>query len=299
MEIMDLLDKGVFGPYERSSQNEVRIHCPHPERHEGGVDHNPSCYLNLQKLVYFCHTCGSGSHVNNILKYLGEGHVNLQSSNVHFEENAYAEKVIDPIVLNCWNYVPMMWVSEGFNRDVLSAHSIGYDFVNKRITVPIFNHLGELVAISGRTIHNKKYCKEHRIPRYKFYKYELLEYQPSNYNPKKGQYLWRQHMLPPDCREVIIVEGFKAAMWLVQNGITNVVATMGLAFTQAQVLLLLNMNAKYTILYDGEQGGIQSANKLAITLKSEGCSTRVVVIPDEKSPDDLSRSDLYEILYQS
>ena len=295
MDILSFLRGGALGPYQSAGPDEVKIHCPYPHRHTGGMDKNPSCFLNLNKLVFYCHSCGAGGHINKILKSVGEEYANIEPKvSNHFE--VIEEIFLDPVILRCWDYLPFQWVSK-FNRRVLEEHMIGFDYVNQRITIPIFDKEGKLVAISGRTIHSKEYCKEHNIARYKMYKYELCDYLPIGYKPKKGNYLWRHHLVK-NFDEIIIVEGFKAAMWCVMAGMSNVVATMGLAFTQKQVLHLLNMDCrKYIILYDGGLEAVNSAKKLGITLKSEGCYTQVIELPDDKQPDDFSLYELKKLIY--
>lgn len=299
MNIVDLLNQGILGPYQKVTSSEVKIHCPFPERHKGRRDSNPSCNLNTQKLVFHCWSCGAKGHINSILKSIGSDIYNLQPTlNVNFRDKVTKEIYLDPIILECWNYIPYIWAQK-FPRYVLEQHQIGYDFPNQRITVPIFDEKGRLVAISGRSTFSKSVCKEKNIPRYKVYIKELYDYLPFGYRPPKGAHLWRQHLIK-NFDEIIVVEGFKAAMWCVAAGIPNVVATMGASYTQKQVYKLINMDCrKYTILFDGNKEAVKLAHKLEITLKSEGMVARVIELPEDAQPDDYTFFELKKLIFDS
>ena len=53
---------GRRNPLKGASPHEqiVMVNCPITERHEGGVDRNPSCWVNTQSGRWGCFACGSG-----------------------------------------------------------------------------------------------------------------------------------------------------------------------------------------------------------------------------------------------
>ena len=95
-------------------------------------------------------------------------------------------------------------------------------------------------------------------------------------------------MLPDKIDSLIVVEGFKGAMWLVQNGFHNVVATMGKGVTQIQEGLLASMRVPIVIMFDADEAGRNGAESLGINLYRSGVSVSYAYLDDGLSPDDLT-----------
>ena len=268
MDLASLIERGDLGPWHRESNNEYKILCPSPD-HD---DKSPSCFVNAEKQVFICFSCGAKGHASKALRWLdikesldpaAPSTAKKVTTDVHF---------IDDKVLYAWGYEPTEWINAGLDVDVLSEHEIGFDALNQRITVPIRDRHGHLVAVSGRAIH------EEQKPRYKFYKREFKDYLPPGYRAARGSFLWRQHMLPDKIDSLIVVEGFKGAMWLVQNGFHNVVATMGKGVTQIQEGLLASMRVPIVIMFDADEAGRNGAESLGINLYRSGVSVSLSLI---------------------
>jgi DNA primase len=277
MDLASLIERGDLGPWHRESDEEYKILCPAPD-HD---DKSPSCFVNVDKQVFICFSCGAKGHASKALKWLGINGTLDTSSKIPQKKLSPHVHFLDEVVLYAWAYEPTEWLEAGFDIDVLSDHEIGFDALNQRITVPIRDRHGNLIAVSGRAVH------EGQSPRYKFYKQEFRDYLPPGYRAAKGSVLWRHHMLS-DIDSLIVVEGFKAAMWLVQNGFPNVVATMGKNVTETQEGLLRAMRVPIIVLFDADDAGRKGASALGINLYRSGVSVSYADMDDGLSPDDLN-----------
>lgn len=278
MDLASLIERGDLGPWHRESGSEYKILCPSPD-HD---DKSPSCFVNAEKQVFLCFSCGAKGHASKALKWLGINETLDASSHVPSKKVTPSVHFVDDKVLYAWAYEPTEWLAAGFDIDVLSEHEIGFDALNQRITIPVRDRHGHLVAVSGRAVH------EEQKPRYKFYKREFRDYLPPGYRAERGKYLWRQHMLPDTIDSLIVVEGFKGAMWLVQNGFPNVVATMGKGVTEIQEGLLRALRVPIIIMFDGDEAGRKGADALGINLYRSGVSVSYADLDEGLSPDDLN-----------
>ena len=292
MQLLDLVERGVFGPVWSRDGAEVKIQCPSPDH----TDQNPSCFLNLEKQVFICFSCGARGSAVKALRWVG-----VAADDIGKLELGGIPKYVPPepplvflddAVLGAWDYVPYPWIDAGLDPAVLAVHQIGYDCINKRVTVPIHDRYGRLLCVSGRA------TQRGQEPRYKVYKTELGDALPPNYRPKKGAVLWRQHLLPHG-EDLIVVEGFKAALWLVQHGYENVVATMGKNVTNEQVGLMCSLRRRVYVFFDEDDAGRKGAAELGITLYRQGIDVRYVQYVDGKSPDDLTPCEIAHVLSEA
>lgn len=282
MRLDTLIESGALGTWVKAGNDEYKICCPHPDHH----DRTPSCAINAKKQVFICWSCphGARGHVSKIFKWLRIDPNDVKLDEVKLVKNSSPKiQFIDDMVLKAWVYEPTEWLVEGFTPSILQQHEIGYDAYNKRITVPIRDKHGRLIAVSGRA------TEEWQKPRYKFYKKrEMLDYVSDGYTASKGSVLWRQHLLAPKLDSVVVVEGFKAAMFLVQRGYPDVVAVMGKDGTATQVSLLAALRVPVIVMFDGDPPGRKGADDLGIKLYRSGVSVYYADLPEGLSPDDLN-----------
>lgn len=292
MQLIDLIERGVFGPMWSRDGAEVKVQCPSPD-HD---DHNPSCFVNLEKQVFICFSCGAKGPITRALRWLGVATDDISKLELsklpRYVPPAPPLVYVDDVVLGAWDYEPFDWIDAGIDPAILAWHQIGFDCINRRITVPIRDRYGRLLCVSGRA------TQRGQEPRYKIYKSELGECLPPNYRPRKGAVLWRQHMLEPH-PDLIVVEGFKGAMWLVQNGYEHVVATMGKNVTNEQVGLMCSLRRRVFIFFDEDAAGRNGAAELGITLYRNGIDVRYVSYADGKSPDDLQPCEIAHALSEA
>ena len=87
-------------------------------------------------------------------------------------------------------------------------------------------------------------------------------------------------------RVAILVEGYMDYIKLYANGIRNVVATLGTAFTNEHARFLRRFSEEVVIVYDGDTAGIRSAVRAGEILLEQEISSSICRIPDGLDPDD-------------
>lgn len=150
-----------------------------------------------------------------------------------------------------------------------------YDVFRNRITFPIENDKGEVVAFSGRIYNNEdtnKYINSK----------ESLLFKKSNilFNYEKARNEINRS------KEVIVVEGFMDAIRMHSIGVKNVVATMGTALTKEHAMLLKRLNVKINILMDNDDAGEKSTIAAGDELLKYNLNVFVTRLSGEKDPDD-------------
>ncbi len=87
-------------------------------------------------------------------------------------------------------------------------------------------------------------------------------------------------------KRLLIVEGYMDAISLFQRGITNVVASLGTALTDAQGRLLRKSTEQVILGYDADGAGQAAIVRGMDILQSMGCDIRVLQISGAKDPDE-------------
>lgn len=259
-----------------------------------GVDRHPSFWMERATGKFGCWACGtSGSGLEWFLKELGVrkrsiDHVikEAKKDRKHKAKIAQIQKrkkaradflgthTLPENILGLWDLCPMGLVEAGFSEEVLQQHDIGFDKERSRITFPIRDIAGSLIGISGRSVDGSH-------PKYKVYqgKYdrvddngevvpslgELGEWFPNYSSTDIRNHLYRgnfvyQRLFDEGGDQLIIVEGYKAALWLVQLGYENVVALMGSRMSQTQERLIRRIGVPTYVLLDNNDAGQSGAD---------------------------------------
>lgn len=153
----------------------------------------------------------------------------------------------------------------------------GQDFFRNRITFPIHNLSGKVIGFGARTL--KAGPKE---PKY------LNSPESPVYNKRKVLYgldLAKHAVRKSDW--CVLVEGYTDVISMFQNGIENVVASSGTALTQDQVRSIKRFTENITVLYDGDEAGINAALRGLDIMLEEDVNVKLALIPDGKDPDTL------------
>ena len=85
---------------------------------------------------------------------------------------------------------------------------------------------------------------------------------------------------------IIVVEGYMDCISLYQNGIKNVVASLGTALTDGQARLMLRYTNKVIIGYDSDAAGTNATIRGLDILKNMGADLRVLRLKGAKDPDE-------------
>ena len=146
------------------------------------------------------------------------------------------------------------------------------DSFRKRLMFPIQDVRDKVIAFGGRVLDDSK-------PKY--------INSPENIVYSKGRHLFGLNVAKRhDTKQIIIVEGYMDAISLYQRGITNVVASLGTALTEAQGRLLRRHSEKVILGYDADGAGQNAILRGMEILQNMGCDLRVLQIEGAKDPDE-------------
>ncbi|MGB7190997.1 MAG: DNA primase [Acidobacteriaceae bacterium] len=151
-----------------------------------------------------------------------------------------------------------------------------YSRFRKRITFPIASEAGRVIAFTARALDSgdkagPKYINSPETPLY-----------------TKGQVLFNLDKARAAIREAdfaVLVEGQMDCISAYLAGITNVLATSGTAFTEAQVRLLRRYTSRVIVNFDPDTAGANAAEKSIALLTEEGFEVKVVTLEGGLDPD--------------
>lgn len=179
-----------------------------------------------------------------------------------------------------FNELYLLLKQKGFTEEEMLASSLvkktengGYmDSFRKRLMFPIQDVRERVIAFGGRVLDDSK-------PKY--------INSPENIVYSKGRNLFGLNVAKKyDTKKIIIVEGYMDAISLYQRGITNVVASLGTAMTEAQGRLLRRHSEQVILGYDADGAGQAAILRGMEILQNLGCDIRVLQIEGAKDPDE-------------
>lgn len=170
---------------------------------------------------------------------------------------------------------------QGFTDEEILASSLVsksqkgqfYDKFKERLMFPIKDVQDRVIAFGGRVLDDSK-------PKY--------INSPENIVYSKGRNLFGLNIAKKSGKDkIIIVEGYMDAISLYQRGITNVVASLGTALTEAQGRLLRKYASQVIIGYDADGAGQAATIRGMEILQNLGCDIRILQLDgDAKDPDE-------------
>lgn len=307
-----LADKYLKWWKHTSDGKNINGACPfHSESSEGAF------YMSTLTGVFICHSCQVRGSLSTFLREIGapsklrvsimeqvgpELHeqAKIKSQNPYVRDPFKKHMPLKESLLGVFDFCPVSLVEKGFDQKVLQKYDVGFDKTALRITFPIRNHLGVLMGIAGRTVVGEK-------PRYKIYKADdLTRFSPDyrGYHFEKKNFLWNMHNVYPeaaygDLDNIFIVEGYKAALWLIQHGAWNVVALMGTYMSTMQRTLIQRLAVDVCFLLDNSDLAEKGVYEAGMMLR-RGHKVFVCQYPESQprgsQPDDLDHQELVETL---
>jgi len=146
------------------------------------------------------------------------------------------------------------------------------DSFRERLMFPIQDVRDRVIGFGGRVLDDS-------LPKY--------INSPENIVYSKGRNLYGLNVAKKGNTDtLIIVEGYMDAISLYQRGITNVVASLGTALTEAQGRLLRKYAKKIVIAYDADGAGQTATLRGLEILKNMGSDVRVLELEEAKDPDE-------------
>ncbi len=156
-----------------------------------------------------------------------------------------------------------------------------YDRFRGRLIIPIRDPRGRVIAFGGRILGagEPKYLNSPDTP--------LFDKGRTLYNLDRAAQVARK------AGRLIVVEGYMDVIALAQAGITEVVAPLGTALTEAQLERLWRVVDVPVLCLDGDSAGKKAAVRAAeraLPLLAPGRSLSIAMLPAGKDPDDVVRS---------
>lgn len=149
--------------------------------------------------------------------------------------------------------------------------------MRNRLVFPIQDTFGNVVAFGGRAMAKDQQPKYLNSP-------DSLAY--TKRNVLYGLYQAKAHIRT--LQHVYLTEGYSDVVLLVQNGVPNVVANCGTAFTIEQAKLIKRFCPKVIITYDGDSAGQKATKKAIETALQIGLEVEVIRLEDKQDPADFA-----------
>lgn len=246
-----------------------------PKEHDPDADKKADLYNYLDGAARFFETCLYDSSAGSVAReYLKKRKITTETAKkfrIGFAPNAWdsiahrlGRTPEDLISLERAGLVKERAQGEGY-----------YDVFRNRLMIPILDVHGRVAGFGGRVL------SPDDEPKY------LNSAESETFNKRRMLYNFREAV--PAARRlnsVIIVEGYLDAISLFQNGIKNVVASLGTAISAEQIHMLARNCEVIYLCYDGDAAG-QRATLRAISLQKDSpVNARVVAFPDSTDDPD-------------
>jgi DNA primase len=154
------------------------------------------------------------------------------------------------------------------------------------VIFPILQEAGRVAGFGGRIVDESPGGDGLPPPKYMN--------SPESAIYSKGQMLYGLNVAKGPIREigtVVIVEGYMDLLSLHQEGIRNVVASLGTALTPAQVSLLGRQAREAVLVFDADESGRKAAQRSLELFLDEGLSAKVASLPAGFDPDSFVRRE--------
>ncbi len=158
-----------------------------------------------------------------------------------------------------------------------------YDRFRHRLMFPIRNRRGQVIGFGGRSLGEEagpKYLNSPETPVF-----------------HKGKAVYGLYEMLQACgrlERILVVEGYMDVIALAQQGIAEVVATLGTAVTQDHLRLLFRHSSVLIFCFDGDRAGRKAAWRAleaALPLIQEGRKVFFLWLPEGEDPDSLIRKE--------
>lgn len=158
------------------------------------------------------------------------------------------------------------------------------DLFRGRLMFPIFDPMGNIIAFGGRALGDEK-------PKY--------VNSPDSLVYKKQNHFYAMNFAKKEkSSSLIVVEGYMDAIAMHRAGFRNTVASLGTAFTDAQLRLCSRYAKEVVFFFDADNAGQEAALR-AIHMMSKalrklsGVELRIKIakVPDGKDPDEFIKAN--------
>jgi len=181
-----------------------------------------------------------------------------------------------------WENIVNLLRKNGFSSELIEQSGMAVrndrgnlrDFMHNRLTIPIHDNAGRIVAFGGREIAPSG----HAGKKYLHTRETLLF--------KKSEILFGFHRARAHMKEgALLVEGYFDVLQLHQAGISQAIAPLGTALTEGQLKSVAKYTKKIVLCFDGDEAGQRATErglKLALQM---GLDARILTLPQNEDPD--------------
>ena len=145
------------------------------------------------------------------------------------------------------------------------------DFLRNRLTIPIHDARGRLIAFGGRAFGDDKpkYLNTRETPLF-----------------SKGSVLFGFSRAKGAFKEgALVVEGYFDVLQLHQDGVNQAVAPLGTALTENHLQMLHRFTKRLVLCFDGDAAGIRAMEKGLRLALPMGFDVRLLLLPLGEDPD--------------
>lgn len=203
----------------------------------------------------------------------------------YLQERKISDETIKKFALGCSTSPRDLWYhlkEKGFTPQFLIDSGIfiseGRDKFFGRITFPIANSMGHVVAFTGRVL-------DSALPKY-------LN-SPASKIFDKSSILYWLHLAKQTISkssEVFVVEGQMDTITLHQAWVDNAVGISGTALTKEHIHLLKRFAKIIYLCLDSDDAGVKATFLSIESLANEDIEVRIIRIPNGKDPDEYIKS---------
>jgi DNA primase len=149
-----------------------------------------------------------------------------------------------------------------------------YDFFRNRVLFPIHNEQGQAVSFGGRVLPGSQDPAKYKngSDSTVFHKSKLL------YGLDKARDAIRK------TDQVLVVEGYTDCIVCHQQGILNVVGTLGTALTDSHVTMLKRFARRVVLSFDGDDAGQAAARRAVERFLAQDVDLRILTLPEKLDP---------------
>jgi len=298
--------------------------CPLPNHQ--GKKNSPSFSANLERGIFQCFGCGAKGNVlefaammekadpkdgaalhkvagelqKQFCPELGDASPETQKNPAKKPEKTGPENNL-PVVINApldfelkgLDTEHMYLKGRGFTPETIKHFGLGFcsrGLLKDRVAIPLHDMTGALIGYAGRVVDDSKITED--SPRYRFP--GTRERDRKLFEFRKTLFLYNGFRFREPVDDLIVVESFTSVWWLSQNGLPNVVATMGADCSEKQAELVVSLvkpSGHAWMLTDGDPAGDRHARShfAKVSLRR---FVRWVKMDEGKQPTDLSAEQL-------
>ena len=181
---------------------------------------------------------------------------------------------------DAWEHLTLAARKAGFSERQLLATGLAcrrddgscYDRFRNRLIFPIVNLVGEVIAFGGRALDAAEQAKYLNSPETVLFDKSANLYALN----------WSRQAVVETGR-VIVVEGYLDALMCIQEGVPNVVATLGTALTDRHVRLLSRFARDVVLVFDADTAGQAAARRAIETFLTQRVNVRVAAVPQQSA----------------